>query len=211
MTSVEGKRQVFEFSGGRLCLDFANTRYGRASVQPKEFLHGYADFVAWGEQAGVITREEMERFSQVEIRHPEEASSALKHAKVVREAIHRIFSGVAEELAQNEADLDILNAELALAMSESRIIETGNGFDWGWAGSKKTPREMLRPVVRSAADLLTSDDLYRVRECANEDCGWLFMDTSKNKSRRWCEMKTCGNRAKARKHYHRKRDKASAA
>ena len=63
----------------------------------------------------------------------------------------------------------------------------------------------LDTMDRSAAELLTSPDLPLVRECAGYDCGWLFMDTTKNRSRRWCDMATCGNRAKGRRHYERRR------
>jgi len=81
-------------------------------------------------------------------------------------------------------------------------------FAWGWDFYQAALDDIIWPVVRSAADLLTSDTLPMLRICAADDCQWLFMDTSKNQTRRWCNMKSCGNRAKARRHIERKKQTA---
>jgi predicted RNA-binding Zn ribbon-like protein len=93
-------------------------------------------------------------------------------------------------------------------MARSRLIPIKNGFTWDTNGKKDELDWMLKPVVRSAAELLTSDELTRVKECADDKgCGWLFLDKSRNRSRRWCDMKDCGNRAKAKRFYERKQKK----
>ena len=74
-----------------------------------------------------------------------------------------------------------------------------------WPGFAEELESLIWPVAKSAADLLTSERLERVRECAGGTCGWLFIDASKNHSRRWCDMRDCGNAAKAKRHYHKKR------
>ncbi|MBN1859137.1 CGNR zinc finger domain-containing protein [Candidatus Bipolaricaulota bacterium] len=81
-------------------------------------------------------------------------------------------------------------------------------FQWGWSDAEDQLEWPVWILARSAADLLTSDERDRVRRCAGPDCGWLFVDISRNHSRRWCDMADCGNRAKARRSYARKRQAA---
>ncbi|HEX2091777.1 MAG TPA: CGNR zinc finger domain-containing protein, partial [Longimicrobiaceae bacterium] len=122
----------------------------------------------------------------------------------LREAIYGIFSTLAGGGEAPQEELEILNRELSRAMSRARITAAGGQCDWAWQDTGELDR-VLWPVARSAAQLLTSEDRVRVKECAGDDCGWLYLDTSKNRSRRWCDMKDCGNRAKVRRHYHRHR------
>lgn len=194
-----------QFIGRRLCLDFANTVGSRADEHPNDHLGGYADLVAWGRQAGILTGEEARRLDREGARRPADAAAALERALAAREAIYRIFSARAAGRPPDEADLDTLNAALARALARARLVAAGGGFAWGWAVDAAALDRPLWPVVRSAADLLTSDELPRVRGCAEETCGWLFLDTSRNRSRRWCDMQDCGNRAKARRHYARRK------
>ena len=96
-----------------------------------------------------------------------------------------------------------LNAVLAQALAQLRVVNTGEVFAWDWAGDDPTLDRMLWPIAQSAADLLTSDELGSVKQCSG--CSWLFVDRSRNHSRRWCDMRVCGNRAKARRYYERHR------
>ena len=122
----------------------------------------------------------------------------------MREAIYRIFSGIAQDEEVEDADLGILNGVLSDAMSHLKISKSSGGFTWDWFGSAEAFDQISWPVVRSAAELLNSEQLDRVRHCADDrGCGMLFLDTSRNKSRRWCSMESCGNRAKAKRHYQR--------
>ena len=90
-------------------------------------------------------------------------------------------------------------------MSHAGLVQSGGRFEWSWPGAPLDLDRVSWWVARSAAELLTSPNLTFVRECASYDCGWLFMDTTKNRSRRWCNMSTCGNRAKGRRHYERRK------
>ena len=138
-------------------------------------------------------------------RRPAQAAAVLEQAIALREAIYRIFSAVAHKLPPEAADLDNLNAALSEALSRSQIIPAADGFAWDWSGDGALD-QMLWPIARSAADLLTSEEIHRIGECADDrGCGWLFLDMSRNHSRRWCDMKDCGNRAKASRHYQRQR------
>lgn len=205
MAETEIQVPVFEFSGNHLCLDFTNTIHDRANDRPRELLTNYSDLVAWGQQAQIVTDGEVQGLLKEAERHPDEALRTLERAIAVREAIFRIFRALAEDEKPAEGDLDILNKALAETMSNACIVLEGNGFTWDWADRENRLERVFWPVVRSAADLLTSEELDAVRICAAEDCNWLFLDTSKNHSRRWCDMKTCGNRAKVRRHYERRK------
>jgi len=90
-------------------------------------------------------------------------------------------------------------------MGRSQVIPTDAGFTWVWAEGGRALDCMLWPVARSAADLLTAGELPAIRQCQGSQCGWLFLDTSRNRTRVWCDMRVCGNRAKARRHHARLR------
>ncbi|MCK4470533.1 MAG: CGNR zinc finger domain-containing protein, partial [Anaerolineae bacterium] len=90
------------------------------------------------------------------------------------------------------------------ALSRLEIRPSADRFEWAWVLGENDLDRMLWPIVRSAAELLTSGDLRKVRQCAREGCDWLFVDASKNHSRRWCSMNMCGSRVKARRYYQRK-------
>jgi predicted RNA-binding Zn ribbon-like protein len=203
--------QIFELTGGLLCLDFANTVDDRTEAHHQELLNSYYDLVSWSEQAHVLTEQEAQRLLEKAARRPSEASRVLQLAVSIREAIYRIFKAVAEDASPEEKDLVALSAAVADAQNHAQIVPQAAGFTWDWAGKANDLDRMLWPVVRSAADLLTSDELDDVRVCASDTCNWLFMDTSKNHSRRWCDMKSCGNRAKARRFYGRKKSLSSVS
>ena len=191
--------------GGRLCLDFANTVGWRTRDHPSERLASYTDLVAWGQQVGIVEEHEAHRLLEEAGRRPAVASAVLERALVLREAIYRVFSAVAGERTPQAADIATLNGFLSQAMSRLHLALTAEGFAWRWAGDGDSLERILWPVAQSAAELLTSDELDRVGICAGDGCGWLFFDASKNRSRRWCAMDDCGNRAKARRHYRQSR------
>ena len=192
---------TFDFGSGRLCLDFINTLGDRPVVQPhEEDLHSYADLVAWSEAAGMLSGEEAAEFARAASQHLSDADAAFARAIALREAMYRVFSAVAADAVPPPDDLAALNAAIADAMGHARLVPAEGHFHWEWEYAASAPGSMLRPVVWSAAELLTAEELHRVHECAGHDCSWLFLDMSKNGSRRWCSMETCGNRAKARRH-----------
>lgn len=196
---------TFDLSAGQLSLDFANTLDNRADTSPQEYLNRYDDLLAWSQQAQTVTDVEARRLREQAEKHPAKASGVLQGAIVIREALFRIFSAVAQGTSPEDEDLNILNSALSEAMCHVRIVPQTGGFQWDWTAGPENLDRVLWPVVRSAADLLTSEELSETRVCASENCDWLFLDTSKNHSRRWCNMKTCGNRAKAKRHYQRQK------
>ena len=192
-------------SSGDLSLEFSNTADWHASVRPNEYLNSYRDLAAWGLKTGLLGKAERDALVAEAERRPQEASMVLGRAISLREAIYRTFSAIAHGREPRNEDLTQLNLALAEGMSRLRVAPRGTAFVWEWTGGLALDR-MIGPVVQAAALLLTSDELSRVGECADDrGCGWLFVDRSKNHSRRWCDMKGCGNRAKARRHYERSR------
>jgi predicted RNA-binding Zn ribbon-like protein len=139
-------------------------------------------------------------------RDPAIADGVLTRAKRLRASMRNIFFKLADGKQPTERDLGVLNFDLAASLSHARVWPTGadGGFAWGWAG--RNLDAPIWPITRSAADLLTSEtERGLVRECGADDCRWLFLDTTKNRSRQWCSMQSCGNRQKARRHYQRLR------
>jgi predicted RNA-binding Zn ribbon-like protein len=200
--SSEDDQYVFDLDGGRLCLDFANTRSQRTG----EHLTSYPALLAFARQSGLLTRAEDNRLQSLARRKPAEADGVLVRARALRDALYAIFSAIAAGRQPRQADMDHFNTALLVTMTHARVLPSAAGFVWGWAGGLGGTLEApLWPVVRSAADVLTSPELGTVRECSAGDCAWLFMDTSKNRSRQWCSMQSCGNREKARRHYQRLR------
>jgi predicted RNA-binding Zn ribbon-like protein len=204
-TAMESTSAFDQVPGNSLCLDFTHTLDERWSGHPQELLNSYSDLVSWGLFMHLLTDDQAQHLRDEAARHPARASQAFQKAIVLREAIYRIFYEIAEDSSPAEADLITLNALLSETMSHARILSKEDGFVWDWDDDERTLERLPWLVVRSAADLLTSDELDTVRACAAEDCRWLFLDTSKNHSRRWCDMKSCGNRAKARRYNVRKK------
>jgi predicted RNA-binding Zn ribbon-like protein len=195
---------TFDLSGGALALDFANTWSDRGRPET-DGLRGYGDLLAFARQTGTAADGEAARLAARAEREPRAAAAALARALDLREALYRVFSAAAAGRAPAAGDLDLLNAALPEALARLRLEPRGSGFGWAWETARAEPLEApLWPVLRSAAELLTADELPRVRECAASSCTWLFVDRSRNRSRRWCSMETCGNRAKAHRHYRRR-------
>jgi predicted RNA-binding Zn ribbon-like protein len=199
-TSPTSEQVVFDLDGGRACLDFANTLSSSG-----EHLNSYADLLAFAAQAQLIDADDAAWLRAEGERDRATAEGVLVRAKRVRESIRTIFSSLAAGKALPEHDLAVLNMDLAASMSHARVLPAdGGGYRWGWTG--RNLDAPIWPISRSAADLLVSDEERPlVRECGASDCRWLFLDSSKNRSRQWCSMTSCGNREKARRHYQRLR------
>ncbi len=199
-------------AGRELCLQFANTAQWHASEHPKEKLKTYNDLVKWAILSEILSEKEAQELISKAEREPSRAEDVLKRALELREAIYHVFSDVSTGNPPSEKDIEVINLNLSKTMAQSRLVHTKDGFIWSTSREKGELDYMLDPVVRSAAELLTSDSLERVKECADDrGCGYLFMDKSRNKSRRWCDMTECGNRAKAQRFYQKRQKKLPAA
>jgi predicted RNA-binding Zn ribbon-like protein len=195
---------TFDFSGGNLCLDFTNTVSNRTTDEPIEHLRRYEDWLAWWRQAAQGDTKILEKLAR---RHPERAQTTLERVLALRESLYAIFSAIAAQHDPPSQALAALNRALPGAMARPKIIAGPSGYTLQWHSGEDALDAPLGPIVRSAAELLASAaELAKVRECAAEGCAWLFLDTSRNKQRRWCDMKVCGNRNKARRYYQKRRE-----
>jgi predicted RNA-binding Zn ribbon-like protein len=206
--SIRGERR-FKLRGGVVCLDFVNTVGSRLNDCPNEYLRSYEDLLGWARQAGLLAPEEAEGLFRQAALDPEGARETHSRALTLRETIHRVISRAIAGESQDEGDLSVLNRELSIALSHLRVMPAAGAYGWDWnlSGDGGAARldGPLWPVAQSAAELLTSPKLGRVKVCAGEGCGWMFLDESRNNSRRWCDSRDCGNRERVRRHLARKR------
>jgi predicted RNA-binding Zn ribbon-like protein len=186
-----------------LALDFANTLTWRGSA-PAESLHTVGDVVAWLSANKAVQTAAIDNLIKWFDAHPAHVATFLRDAIEIREAIYRLLHSVAASSVPATDDLRCLNNALR-ASAPRALLERADGA-YGWRiEAKPTAPGILAPVLWSTADVLVGPDSARVRECANHRCLWLFLDDSKNGSRRWCSMQMCGNRAKAQRHYQRQK------
>lgn len=166
---------------------------------PAQRLYDYPALVEWSQAAGALARGTAARLRALAAGAP--GHLALRRARELRETIARLALGAAPARY-----LAVLNRELAIASATpTRVSSRPGGVRWTW--EPDTPAGVLAPVALSAAELLSSPlTLEKTRVCESDDgCGWLFVDETRTGTRRWCDMRTCGNRAKAHRHYERAR------
>ena len=208
--SDHGAQPGFGFVGGALALDFVNTASQRVGGPFKEKLIDYAALVRFVEEADAIDGSDGQVLLGIAGKNARAATAVVEDARELREAIYRTFSAQGRGVEADAADLDTISKHYANAVAHQRLANTPDGFQFAWPDPPISLEQVLWPVAVSATELLVSDDVARVKECATDNCNWLFLDSSKNKSRRWCEMKECGNRAKARRHQARKKHSETA-
>ncbi len=194
-----------------LCIDFVNTLDWRLSDNPINLLVDYQFALDWALLREVISKEEGQELNAFAARHPDEAQAACESGIALREAIYRLLAVNMHAAPYNPGDLETLNGWLVKAAPHLRLVRDRSTYSYQWdisqpwaEDSKETIHleRIFWPVALTARELLMSDDLPRVGQCADErGCGGVFIDTSRNHTRRWCNMNDCGNRAKSRRHY----------
>ncbi len=188
----------------RLCLDFTNSTPYHFNLDA-DHLNTYADLLSWCLDVDLLREDEVQHLLAAAELQPEAAAAAYQKAIALREAIYAILAAISHDQPPAAHDLNTLNTSLAEAMAHMQIVPRDGGYGWAWVGGEDDLARMLWPVAWSAGELLMSGDVRQIRICDGHECEWLFLDTSRNHSRRWCDMKVCGNRAKAKRHYHRSR------
>ena len=186
--------------GGVLALDFANTAAGRGSGRPFDHLRAPADLLAWAAHAGVVSGPAAARCRTAVEADAGGAEALLRKGLQLREAIHRTAAAIAGKGTPAEADLDLVNEAARRALGPATLAPGRSGH-YGFDFSEAPPEAaILGPIAWSAVGLLETAPFDRIKICPGDGCGWLFLDQSKNNSRRWCDMATCGNRLKGRRH-----------
>ena len=184
-----------------LCLTYANTLFWRGREVPTETLHTLADLHGWLETSAGMNAKALRQLAAWSRDEPKAAARLLTGATALREALYRIFSALATGRRVAQQDFAALRHALAAAPARSRLASSTSGYVWELESPRPSVPHLLAPILWSAGDLITGGARHRVRRCANDTCLWLFLDESKNVTRRWCDMASCGNRAKARRHY----------
>ena len=188
-----------DFVGGALSLDFLNTVGGIRSGPHQDKLETYRDLLDWAVLGHGLTQAEADRLAGRAARDPALAAKELAEAKAFREALHAVFEAHMHGHAAPKDAVARVNAEIGRALSHAQLAREGEQYVWGWDAADALDAP-LWAVARDAGELLTKGPLARLTECASDTCGWFFLDTTKNRSRRWCDMKGCGNRDKVRRY-----------
>jgi predicted RNA-binding Zn ribbon-like protein len=206
MEAIQTSAGEMSLVGGRLCLDFVNTVDGRNSESAQnanvlgDKLAGYSDLVEWSRHSGIVTATEAERLMQAGKQNARDAQGVFDRSLALREALYRTFKATMKSRRPQPADMEIVNDELQRARTHERLTYKANAFKWEWVDRDAALDRMLWSIAQSAAELLTTGDFSRLRECCGDKCGWLFEDISRNRSRQWCDMQVCGNLAKVRRY-----------
>lgn len=186
--------------GGRLCLDFCNTMEYRGTERQLDFLKaGYPALVSWSEHVKILDHAQAERLLSIGTKEPRGDMAVAERAFALRDTIYKLFVEVTRGGREAPGgELSDFNKALAEVLPRRRLVSRpGSNLVWEWL-DPDAPDAMIGPILLSALEVLTTEDLDRVRQCPG--CGWLFLDQSRNHSRTWCDMRYCGNRAKAQRH-----------
>jgi len=199
--------ETFRCPGGALCLDFCNSGGGTRRASGAEWIASFTDLIDWLEAAEAVTGSQAARLRRAAAASPRAAAQVWGRAIKFREALFRVLNARAEDGAIAREDLATIEAEHARAAPFAQLSRKGDAYRWSLDPSAAVLDAALQPLVESAVSLLTSAKLERLCRCGNSTCYWLFIDETKNHSRRWCEMASCGNVVKVRRH----REKARSA
>lgn len=191
------------YVGGDPALDLVNTVDWTSRGPQEDRLRTYEQVTRWAEGAGVVDGATGRRLRRVAAERPRAATAAVEYAHRVRETLRDLFGAIARGESAGAA-LPRFNQLLADAMERLEVAPEArghgpSGYDWRWRGQDSDPRSVVWPIVWSAASLLKSDEVKNVRVCDGDDCGWMYVDRSRNGFRRWCQMRTCGTREKSRR------------
>jgi predicted RNA-binding Zn ribbon-like protein len=195
--------ETLELVGGAPCLDFANTVNSRQTPE-HDYLMQYPDLIGWANKLGILSSTQTSKLQKRAKQNGGDAESALDAARTLRELLYRLFSNAAKGSEPDKKDMETFVAVYGKSISHAQLTKDDNHYIAKW-NVVETFDTVLWPIIHSAGELLLSDELGQVKECPG--CGWLFLDTSKNQSRRWCSMNTCGARDKMRRYHKRQRAK----
>jgi predicted RNA-binding Zn ribbon-like protein len=200
---VDERRGVkFQIIAGEICLDFINTLDNRPDpARQQELLNSYKDLADWATQAGAISATQRTSLLCLASERPQAAQTVLRNAVHLRECLYRLVTDLLEKRRPAEADLRTFSGYLGEALSFLQLRSIPGGYRLQWIDDHLRLESVLWSIASSGSGLLTSGDSQFIRQCDAEACRWFFLDRSKNHTRRWCDMKVCGNRAKARNFY----------
>ena len=203
MTETIRTLETLEIVGEALCLDFVNTINSRLYPE-HDYLVQYSDLAGWANKLGILSPAQTNQLQKRAKQNVEEAGNALGAARTLRELLYRLFSNAAKSSEPNKKDMETFIASYGEAISHALLLKKEDHYTATWK-LDETLDALLWPILHSEGELLLSKELGQVKECPG--CGWLFLDTSKNHSRRWCSMNTCGAKDKMRRYHKKQRAK----
>lgn len=180
-------------------LAFVNTLSGRPTAAPAERLVSYEALVDWAREQHLVSAAAADRLTAAARRHPHQAAAVLARAKEFREALNGLAESIDAGRQPGAAVLSTIGDSLAAAYAKGRLVPHDGALQW-IASAEDDLDRIVWEIGRAAGRLVLSPRLGRIRACAAADCGWWFVDDTKNHSRRWCDMKICGNREKIRRY-----------
>jgi len=202
---MKNKPQRFLFVGNHPCLDLINTQLV-VKGEPRDLLETFDDLFGW------LIRARLLPVSQAKAAKPhlnnEEAESLLERAKTFRATLRTIAEQVAAGGAVPGSAINTMNQFLAQRPGFPELLRTKKGITLRFHSLATQQVELLAPLLEAACDLLSSERLFLIKKCANAACILYFLDTTKNHTRNWCSMQTCGNRIKVAAHYRRSRSQS---
>jgi predicted RNA-binding Zn ribbon-like protein len=199
------KTPKWKFRGGQLSLDFVNSVDGRVELNGNDYtilkdkINNYEDLVDWAKTIGILNETTARNLVSLAGQKGKVTNSVFERAIKLRESLYRIFISIVENRVPLKEDIEVLNNECSAVREQQKLVYTSRKFSWNYELTDE-PDNMIWQVALSGAELLLSDQLKRVKQCPGTNCGWLFLDASKNGSRQWCDMKDCGNVAKVRRY-----------
>lgn len=188
------------------CIDFTRTVGWEARDREDDELEDFPGLVAWATRRGLLDPMEADDLLAQARNRPGDAAQALEDAKALRALVYQILRRMGRGADPGEGRIEELNGYMRRYLPDRRLAARASGVAWSWRSDPYRLDRMLAPVVWDVAELLTSEEVERLKLCDGDECGWLFIDGSRNRSRRWCDMSDCGNRAKARRFRERQRE-----
>lgn len=182
---------------GKLALDFANTESGRGGAEHLDHLQTAGHLVEWAAHVKIIRERDAALARRILKDQTKLARHLVARGRSLRETIHQLSSNLVVGKPPAKELLHGLAAVHAEMLATATLTPHENHYEWAWHPKAELAAAILGPITLSALDLLLEADFSRIKQCHGNHCGWLFYDSTKNKSRQWCDMSVCGNRAKA--------------
>lgn len=197
-----------QLDGGCPVFDFTNTISNRNDPDYFDYLTKYEDFIQWIDKVGLLSKGKLNAIIAFSKHHPRKSTDVFKQVMEARETTFKLFSSLAKNHKAERETLESFNHFLSEALSNMQVelgrTEIATSFN---ISEKTILKEPLYLLIKNAFDILSTQHFERIKECPA--CGWLFLDTTKNGKRRWCNMQVCGSNDKARRYYHRKKESSS--
>ena len=206
------EKMPFEYIGGSPALDFVNTVswLDNGAPDPKtESVYEFDDIIRWAEGGEVLSKSEARAMRRLAKEDPRRAEQELVAALHLRRTLRDLFSTLANGDKPDGSLLNAFNRAVCNGMKSVELVPGPTGaFTWRFGDCRVDLGTIYRLVAWEAAQLATSERLASLRGCGREDCGWIFLDESRRRNRRWCQMEVCGAREKSKRHYEKvKRDR----